>query len=248
MIRSVFLCLSLVVLSQPSWAAPQSKAKRTTQTVASDTSASFAPTETRLTSSMAPTNPLDILGRMTITSSVIDSGFTGGDASKFENSTGFGAGILADIGHNHLVLETGLLYRQLGAKTKDKDIGLSISADYLAVPIVTKYYYGSLDGNSVYAKAGLMPALLMSKRFTTPTNASADKYPMNDLDLGAVIGVGGKVAINQKTAVIFEASYTGGLTKVFTPVTITENKQPKIDDPGIYNKAFAILGGLVFEM
>lgn len=204
-------------------------------------------TENKFDSSSASTmhqseNP-SIISRITPSVSVIESTYTGSNTSNTQSKIGFGAGLTVDIGRSNIVLETGILYRELGAtENYDTQYGnLKITADlnYLAIPILAKAYFNDPQKNSFYLKGGLLPSFLISKKGTVSdgTNSiSTSNLTVNNFDFAGTAGAGVKLAMDRTTSLIFEADAVRGFTNVST------------NGGELYNAYLTLSGGVSIEL
>ena len=180
-----------------------------------------------------------IISRVIPSASVIISRFVGNDATGSQNKTGFGIGATADIGHSDVVFETGVLYQQLGTTTRINDLNVSFDLNYLSVPLEAKAYLNGQDASSLYLKAGLLPSFLTAKNMTVSDgviSVSTSNLLVNDFDLRGIVGIGAKIDLNQRSALVFETTYMQGFTKV-----PSENYE-------IYNSAITFTGGFAIEI
>lgn len=188
-----------------------------------------------------------LIGRVTPAVSLIFSGFSGVDKNAFASPykgmrLGTGAGATVDIGRSNLVLETGLLYQQLGSDISSMpSAGFALvtalsgdpelKLDYLAIPIEAKYYFSGQKKSSWYVKGGLMPSFLVSKNAKISSQVfgyqdgsfgwheettSTSNVPANNIYLPAVIGIGGKMNVSDNIAIILETTYQHSITPIFT--------------------------------
>lgn len=149
---------------------------------------------------------------------MVMSDVVGTQTSNTGNKTGLALGATLDIGREKLVGETGLIYRQLGAKSTDSQGAMTISMNYLTIPGVAKYYFRGQNTDSVYVKGGLLASILVSKQVdysdANGATGNTEKFDTQTFDLAPTIGVGGKFAFNEKTDFVVEAAYMRSLTQV----------------------------------
>lgn len=181
----------------------------------------------------------NLVNRVIPNASVIISRFVGDDSSGFQNKTGFGIGATTDIGRSELVFETGILYQQLGATAKNDNLNVSIDLNYLSVPLEAKLYLSGQNTSSLYLKGGLMPSFLTSKNLTVSNSivaVSTSDLLVNDFDLRGVIGIGAKIDLNQRAALVLESTYMTGITKVSST------------NEDVHNSAITFTSGLAIEI
>lgn len=186
-----------------------------------------------------------LIGRITPSVSLILSRFSHLDKNSFASPyqgtrLGVGAGATVDIGRSNLVLETGLLYQQLGSD--DSSIPMvggvvaafsgdpTLTLDYLAIPIEAKYYFRGQQKSSWYVKGGLIPSFLVSKQAKISSQVfgyqdgsfgwhekttSTNNVSAYDLYLPVVVGIGGKMNVSDNTAIILETTYQYSMTPIF---------------------------------
>lgn len=179
------------------------------------------------------------ISRITPEASVIGSTFTGTMASEsFGAKTGFGAGILVDLGRSSYVFETGLLYRRLGTEVSGfyTDQNFIWSLNYLSLPLAMKYFFRGQDLTSLYLKLGVMPSMLLSEDMALGSTQQWTATYNNSVDLSGIIGVGVKVALSHSADLILEATYNPGLTRAFGP------------DTPFYNTSVAFTSGVALRL
>ena len=165
--------------------------------------------------------------------SFISATLTGESAQDVNNKNGFGIGLLMDLGHSNAVLETGVMYRQLGTfSNPPASIGSTLNLNYLSLPLIGKYYFSGQEESSAYIKAGFMPSLLVAKSVENDVYSTSYIRGINSFDIQATVGLGGKIAIDGGTDFILEADYARGLFNI------------DAEGGSIYNSSFTVLAGL----
>jgi hypothetical protein len=198
---------------------------------------------------ISSTEQTPLIGRITPSVSLILSGFSNVDKNSFaspyrdrDKRLGTGAGVTVDIGRSNLVLETGLLYQQLGSDISSIPIpgfnfigalsgGPELKLDYLAIPIEAKYYFSGQEKSSWYVKGGLIPSFLVSKYAEISSQVfgyqnggfgwreqttSTNDVPANNIVVPVIIGIGGKMNVSDHIAIILETTYQYSMTPIFT--------------------------------
>ncbi len=174
------------------------------------------------------------LRRLIIEGSLVNAGYQGGDTSRYKKPNGYSAGLLLDlVGTANLVIETGVLYRQLGTSLENSVEDRDFTANYISVPVSAKYYFGGQEGTSLYAKAGVMGSTLISNNslYTTPTT----KIGARRWETSLLAGLGFKLNVATATDVLVEADYARAFESVFP-------------DTDIYRSDFSGTLGLAFAL
>jgi hypothetical protein len=138
------------------------------------------------------------------------------------NRQGWGAGATFDIGTAmNLVVETGLLYRQLNGGFQDTFGTSEFTNNYLSIPLDLKYYFAGQEMTSLYIKAGVMGSTLASSTVTnspgfagSPQNAAGRTW-----ETAGVAGVGLKFVTSKTSDFIVEADYNRPTDTLFTNAT-----------------------------
>jgi hypothetical protein len=170
---------------------------------------------------------------------ITDAGGTSNAAgSTYVTRNGFTAGALMDLGTGtHLVMESGLLYRQVGASNDNNLFGnTNFNARYLSVPLAAKFYFGGQEVGGLYLKAGVMGSALLgsdtsySAGALNTTNVNGQQW-----NLSAIAGVGLKTYLTAGSDLVLEAGYLRDLTSVYT-------------DQDVYNASYAATAGLSINL
>jgi hypothetical protein len=177
--------------------------------------------------------------------SLIVSNFAGDSSEGFNNKTGFGAGVTAEIGSSKMVVETGLLYKQSGAKAPFDYLqngggvattDLHVDLAYLGIPLLGKYYFSGQQSDSLYLKGGLIPSLVVAKSISLEMNGqsfSESGFEMNGFDLAATIGLGGRFNVNPASDLLIEVSYARSFTQTGL-----------VGAPDLFNSGVSVTAGL----
>ena len=159
-------------------------------------------------------NPNRIVRRVILEGSLTNAGYDGGQASRYSKANGYAVGALFDLlGSGSLVLEMGVLYRQLGT-TIDNGLGNNdFTANYISVPASLKYYLSGQERTSLYLKAGVLGSTLISGNqiYITPTTHVGAR----SWETSFLAGVGLKVDLTQKTGLIGEVDYNRATDSIF---------------------------------
>ncbi|MDZ4678541.1 MAG: outer membrane beta-barrel protein [Oligoflexia bacterium] len=146
---------------------------------------------------------------------VVISDFQGNQSGQFTSQNGLQAGLLMDFGRRNGVIETGVLYRQLGATVSSTQGSTNVNLRYLSIPVSAKYYFDAYASTTTYIKAGLVPSVLVASNIDYPV----DRLDVPDInarpfELSGVLGVGGKFMISPSFDLFVEADYIRGLTAI----------------------------------
>lgn len=202
------LALTLVALfaCQSGFAAPTSKSKLTK-----------SPKASKYISHVTP-----VLG--------VTVGTLVGGEENFRDESGANAGVLLDFGKKSVVMETGILYRQLGGSVS----GGSITLNYLSIPALGKYQIPMTDGHHFYVKGGMIPSILAGSNFSG-TLADGDASTANRFEVSAALGLGANFKVSKKAALVFDFTYSRGL------ISVTE-------DENLYNSGLGVNAGLAVTL
>jgi len=195
-------------------------------------------------------------------------GYTDGDKKLIDESnedkttlTGLHFGVAANIGVNDMFsIQPELLYSQKGAKWEDSGNELSTTTNYLEIPVLAKFTFGS-DDLKFFVNAGPYVGYMVSgkhKMVWDDEDISTDiefDYPdqndffpdenrvkPNRLDLGLALGAGVGVQAGPGTFNI-EARYGLGLTDISTYEKERPNEYPKSS-----NRNFGFSVGYMFPL
>jgi hypothetical protein len=183
----------------------------------------------------------DAVSRVIPQASVLFSNFVGSDARYFNTSSGYSAGLGMDLGRGQFVLESGLLYRKLGAQLSTDFGNLNITLQYLTIPLLAKLYFDDPSESGLYAKAGLLGGALVGKNADINQfglSASTSAIPIRTFDLEMAVGFGGKLRFSNSNDLILELLYSRGVT------TIDDSPNPMT----IYNSVIMLTAGLGFDL
>jgi hypothetical protein len=159
--------------------------------------------------------------------------------SFWQNKVGYSLGATVDLGPSQLVLETGLLYRAMGSKGSEGGFTETVNDNYLAVPVIGKFYFAEPKGNAVYLKGGFIPQYLVSKSVSIDPSLPISGEPeINTFDLEWTVGGGYKLALNESNSLFFDLSYSKGMT------TIDGSSNPGT----VYNTALMFTTGFGFDL
>lgn len=201
-------------LTQPAFAQVEvhDDAEEADQASAGESTASLPAAESR--NDFKPTRILPQIGGAL-------SSITGEGTGDAKNRVGLHVGATADFGSSDFVIESGLLYRQLGANAGQGDSELT--ANYLSVPVFAKYYFQGFDETSLYVKGGLLASVLVYKE-------QRGGRAINDFDFGPSAGIGAKFPAGSSSEFFVEANYYRGLIQLW-------------ENGSQYNSSLALMGG-----
>jgi hypothetical protein len=161
---------------------------------------------------------------------------SGVNTVSMSTKTGLALGALVELGRSSFVIESGLLYRQMGATPTLSGFSLSnIEMDYLGIPILAKFYLNDPEMSTIYLKAGIIPQLLVNN--SGWSQFSGPSLTANTFDFELAAGVGGRIIVTDGMGVTIEAAYSQGLTSVASNLTNT-----------MVNSAFTFTAGLNFDL
>ena len=155
-----------------------------------------------------------IIRRVIFEGSLTNAGYEGGQASRYSKANGYAAGALFDLlGGGNLVLETGLLYRQIGTSVDNGVNHDDFTGHYLSVPASLKYYFSGQEHTSIYIKGGVMGSTLVSGNqiYTTPTS----KIGARSWETSFLAGLGLKLDLSPMTGIVAEADYNRAVDSIF---------------------------------
>lgn len=199
------------------------------------------------TSSVGPaTNKVQAPLSMTPVIGMANMSLRGLDKISTSSDNGASFGALMDIQTprvKELFLQTGVLYNQFGAKAGNlpnedryKDItGLRYNISYLSIPMLAKYNFLSVDGNTFFAKGGIMPGVVVGKELRgTVSGNGLNSSHISDIkayDLPVVLGLGGRIPFEKDYAMMLDASW------LRSAMTIHGNQN-------VYNQGFMLSAGI----
>lgn len=144
----------------------------------------------------------------------------GSDISGSRSGSQLGAHLNFDVGVANMLLETGLLYMQAGAKNDAILASTEYELDYLALPIGVQYNLSGDAKSYWYLRGGATLAYLMSAKSKTTllgsTTGGGDiKDQTNSFDLMPYVGIGSMWEVGSGGKLGLDFNYTRGLLKVF---------------------------------
>lgn len=180
-------------------------------------------------------NDRSVISRVMPVVGMIDSNLVGGSTDdSFSSKIGLQVGGLMDIGHSDAVLETGVLYRQLGATIESAQVNLN----YIAIPVGGKYYFSGQEDSSVFINGGIMPQFAVSRTISSGSASVDASGIFGSFDLDAYLGVGGKISMGDRTDFVVDLTYSRGLT----------NLNATQGDATFNNSAFGLTAGVAFAL
>ena len=205
-----------------------------------------AKTKMKASSTGPTTNKVQAPLSMTPVIGVANMTLRGPDKISTSSDNGASFGALVDIQTpkvKELFLQTGVLYNQFGAKAGNlpnedryKDItGLRMNISYLSVPLLAKYNFLAVDGNTFFAKGGIMPGVVVGKELRGSVSGnSLSSSHISDVkayDIPVVLGLGGRIPFEKVYAMMLDASW------VRSAMTIHGNQN-------VYNQGFMLSAGI----
>ena len=164
-------------------------------------------------------SPDRLVRRVIVEGAFINAGYQGADTTRYSKPNGYDAGVLFDLfGNAGMVLETGVLYRQLGT-TYDNGLGSnSFTANYISVPVSAKYYFNGQENTSLYMKAGVMGSTLISNNtmYATPTT----QIGAQAWETALLAGLGVKFNLSSASDLLIEADYNRALDSLFADSSV----------------------------
>ncbi len=150
--------------------------------------------------------------------------------------TGFGFGGLMDLwGQHEWVLETGVLYRQLGTSNQ----GTTLALNYINVPISAKYYFMGQNSNTIYFKGGITPGFNVAATQSTDTTSTNVSKDVNTFDVGVIVGIGGRYLLSDSASIFLEGNYNRGLANVMNTTD---------GESSVNTLAFGVMTGVSIEL
>ncbi len=182
-----------------------------------------------------------LIRRITPQASGISASLEGDDAFQTQRQTRFGAGLTVEVGQEHFIFQTGLMYYQFGAQYKNTTTEVISTWDlnYVTIPLIGKYYFARDTRSSMFLQAGGFGSVLTSSSYSSRSTSSIYRTVLplkaNDYDYGGIVGFGGKMNVTDSMSLMLEANYLRGLA-------------PVIRDNSIYNSAIIVGGGISIEI
>lgn len=151
----------------------------------------------------------------------------GYDGAGTEGDPGVSGGITFEVGDKSRVIETGVIYMSTSAQGVGNFESESLTAGYLALPLMAKFYTSGTSDKGLYLKGGMLTAFLASED---------SQGRLNPFDLIASAGVGAKLDITRDYKMIIEGTYNYGLMDALD------------SDEEAYNRGLMVTAGVVFGL
>ena len=142
---------------------------------------------------------------------------SGGIDRKFDYDAGASAGVMGEFGRRSITGGVGVNFLQAGAKigrTRGYNQDGKWVLNYVQLPLIGKYNFMGNPNNTVFAKIGVAPSFLVTRRFegnSDGRNVSVDLQGMNDFDVMASVGAGGAIEVTTEGAIVLSVDYVRGL-------------------------------------
>lgn len=181
--------------------------------------------------------------------------FQSSKGAKIDNLNGYQGGVQADIGRGKIQLETGLVYSERGGKVTNMPIqgfnfegrgDFDIKLQYLEIPALAKYSFGSRQGFQVALKGGAVFGILQSAERKTLRDTTNPQYRGSDdvkefyqpLDVRLAAGAGTSYRMSESTSMLLQVDYQYGLKSILKDTSIYEPK----------TSSFAISAGVILDL
>ena len=167
------------------------------------------------------------------------------DSSAEKPTPAPGGGVYVDFGTGMFTFEAGVQYLGIPGKVQISGTdpaaattAVSITSQFVGIPLVLKYNYIEQPQASFSLKVGAMPAMMINNQdmitTTDATQTTSSGLTLNQMEYLAIAGFTGTAPIADSTAFVIDGTYYYGLTK--------------IDESGSRNQAAAFSVGLRFSL
>lgn len=181
--------------------------------------------------------------------------FQSSKGAKVDNLNGYQAGVQANIGRGKIQLETGLVYSERGGKVTNMPLqgfnfegrgDFDIKLQYLEIPALAKYSFGSRQGFQVSLKGGAVLGILQSAERKTVRDTTNPQYRGTDevkdfyqpVDVRLAAGAGTSYRMSESTSMLLQVDYQYGLKSILKDTSIYEPK----------TSSFAISAGVILDL
>ena len=183
---------------------------------------------------------LGVLGGLNIANVSVDPLEEGLDLSS---RTAFGFGGVLDFGLNESVaLHLEPMYLQKGTKAVADGVDIEFKVDYLEVPVMFKYAFGTSE-TKPYIMVGPTIGFNLNAKMKVSAGGFSDEEDIKDeiksIDFGLGFGAGVSLAMGNNS-IFVEARYAIGLTNI--------NDDPDDPDTDIKTKGIQIFAGITFPL
>ena len=161
----------------------------------------------------------------------------------FKNRTALGVGGVLDFGLGNIVfIHFEPMFLQKGTKVEEGGSKLEIDADYIEVPLLLKFAFGT-SGTKPYIMVGPTLGILMSAKWKVTAEGISAEVDVKDttkgIDFGVSFGAGVSMPLGQNSLFV-EARYALGLTNF--------NDDPEDPDTDIKTKGIQVFAGMTFPL
>lgn len=153
---------------------------------------------------------------------LIYSNYQSDATTNYINKQGWGAGALFDFGTaQHLVLESGLLYRELNGGFQNTYGSTTYTFDYLSLPVAAKVYFSGQENTSFYLKAGAMASTQTASNVVYSPGYAGSAQSVNGRawEFAGLGGAGMKFVLTPQSDIFIEADYSRPTDILFTTAT-----------------------------
>ncbi|KAA3619336.1 MAG: PorT family protein [Calditrichaeota bacterium] len=180
---------------------------------------------------------IGLIGGLNIANATIDPD----QGVDWESRTVFGVGGVLDYSLSEvMILNVEPMYLQKGTKAEDGDDKVEYKIDYIEVPVMFKYLFGSNDLKP-YVMTGPSIGILLNAKTDFTMDGFSDEVDIKDdtksINFSLGFGAGVSMPMGNKT-VFVEARYALGLTNV--------NDDPEDTETDVKTKDIQIFAGFTF--
>ncbi len=238
--RQLFLLALMFTAVLPAFA------KTGMETTEEESTEESAPTQSRsrvsksyYSSSGSDMRLIPVLG---MTSFDLEGEGTDDDFFEYKADQGGMGGLLLDIGSGAGAFQTGLVYLQTGPKASEHGLTVSVTLNYLAVPLLGKYNFSGDPSSTFFFKGGVTPMYFVDGKVKASYlgyNASQkiDRKEISSGDVMATAGFGFAAPMVGGNSFIVDATFNRGLVSV-----------NKSGDDKIYNQGFLVSVGFGIDL
>ena len=144
---------------------------------------------------------------------------TGTGTDDMTPITFVGGGLLADFGSRYFSLESGIQYLRGGLEYRETTLRMRAEIDYLGLPILGKFNFNGRVDNGFYARAGVMPSMVVNKyrRYQLTGNRveeNTERRSVHEWDTFGIIGAGGLLNTGSVGSFMADLSYFRGFLPI----------------------------------
>ena len=182
---------------------------------------------------------LGIVGGINIANATVDPD----QGADWKSITGLGIGVVVDLKMGEMMmLHLEPMYLQKGSKAEEGENKVEMLVDYLEIPVMLKYQFGTSTTKPYFMAGPSIGFLLDSKLKITEDGTSGETDNKDDtesIDFGIGIGAGLDMMVGKNTFFV-EARYAFGMVNV--------NASDEEDEPDIKTKGIQIFVGFTFPL